>query len=433
MATITSINPFPNDVRTAFEAYISSTTYYNREQLSYDKWDRIRTILQNPTAFKPTDKESKNLKHRAQFDFELIDNKLYRQSNARYSTPRYVVLKAEVFDIIAEEHLKLLHAGRNKVWPTIEQQYYGIKREDIEFILKRCKNCTLNRPNTTKAPLVPIISGRAWERVQIDLIDMRHEPSGQYKWILHIKDHFSKYTQLYPLKSKHAKPIADCFAQFIAAFLPPKIMQADNGKEFKGALLILLRKYGIQVVNGAPRSPQTQGLVEQANGVVENKLRAWKMDHGSTEWKDGLLEVTLAMNTQIHSTIGCAPAELLFRDRSSHINWLNSQARKDLSIGVEQEDPTMAPIFESELGIELELESEALIDPRLRREPELELNSNLQARARAQARAQLGRAPELSSGSELELEPERELDYRLKARARTRARAGLGTRARAQA
>ena len=49
-------------------------------------------------------------------------------------------------------------------------------------------------------------------------------------------------------------------------------MQADNGKEFKGAFLILLQKYGIQVVNGAPRSPQTQGLVEQANGVVENKL-----------------------------------------------------------------------------------------------------------------------------------------------------------------
>lgn len=194
---------------------------------------------------------------------------------------------------------------------------------------------------------------------------MRHEPSGQYKWILHIKDHFSEYTQLYPLKKKHAKPIAKCFAQFIAAFLPPKIMQADNGKEFKGALLLLLRKYGIQVVNGAPRSPQTQGLVEQANGVVENKLRAWKMDHGSTEWKNGLLEVVFAMNTQIHSTIGCAPAELLFRERSSHIDWLNSQARKDLSIGIEQEDPTMGPIFESELQLELESEAETLIDPRL--------------------------------------------------------------------
>ncbi|KFY25048.1 hypothetical protein V491_01918, partial [Pseudogymnoascus sp. VKM F-3775] len=272
---------------------------------------------------------------------------------------------------------------------------------------------TLNRPNTTKAPLVPIISGRAWERVQIDLIDMRHEPSGQYKWILHIKDHFSKYTQLYPLKSKHAEPIADCFALFIAAFLPPKIMQADNRKEFKGPLLILLRKYGIQVVNGAPRSPQPQGLVEQANGVVEAKLRAWKMDHGSTEWKDGLLEVTLAMNTQFHSTIGCAPAELLFRDRSSHIDWLNSQARKDLSIGVEQEDLTMAPIFESELQSKPKSKTEALIDPRLRqRELELELNSKLQAQPGT-------RAPELGS--------------RLQSRARTRARDRLRTRARAQA
>jgi hypothetical protein len=34
MATIASINPFPNDVRTAFEAYISNPTYYNRGQLN---------------------------------------------------------------------------------------------------------------------------------------------------------------------------------------------------------------------------------------------------------------------------------------------------------------------------------------------------------------------------------------------------------------
>jgi hypothetical protein len=46
---------------------------------------------------------------------------------------------------------------------------------------------------------------------------------------------------------------------------------------------------------------------------------------------------------------------------------------KDLSTGVEQEDPTMAPIFESEL------EPEALIDPRLRRAPESQLSSKLRA------------------------------------------------------
>lgn len=55
--------------------------------------------------------------------------------------------------------------------------------------------------------------------------------------------------------------------------------------------------YEIQVVNGAPRSLQTQGLVEQENGVVESKIKAWEMDNNSIEWIDGLLEVTLAINT----------------------------------------------------------------------------------------------------------------------------------------
>ncbi|OBT63404.1 hypothetical protein VE03_07128 [Pseudogymnoascus sp. 23342-1-I1] len=149
------------------------------------------------------------------------------------------------------------------------------------------------------------------------------------------------------------------------------------------------------------------------------------MDHGSIEWKDGLLEVVLAMNTQIHSTIRCAPAKLLFRERSSYVDWLNSQARKDLSIGIKQEDPTMGPIFERELQPELE----DLLDPQLRQAPGpgTELYSSAGTRARAGARAQFRRAPELnfepSSGSELGLEIviEPELNYELSRRAPTRA------------
>ncbi|KFY66788.1 hypothetical protein V496_01922 [Pseudogymnoascus sp. VKM F-4515 (FW-2607)] len=195
--------------------------------------------------------------------------------------------------------------------------------------------------------------------------------------------------------------------------LPPKIMQADNGKEFKGALLILLRKYGIQVVNGAPRSPQTQGLVEQANGVVENKLRG--MENGPRVYRmEGWATRSYTRNEHPNP---------LYNWVNSHIDWLNSQARKDLTIGIEQEDPTMGPIFESELEPELELgsETEAVIDPQLQRELELgiklssserELDSGLQVRAgirtRTGARTQLRQALELRielSSSELNSEP----------------------------
>ncbi|KFY96373.1 hypothetical protein V500_02472, partial [Pseudogymnoascus sp. VKM F-4518 (FW-2643)] len=396
--TIASINPFPNDVRIAFQAYTQDPKYINRERIPYEKWHRIHVHLDNPTL-KPENPVDSRLKHRAHTEFQLINNKLYRRPDSKFPNPRYTVPESEAFDIIANEHLQLLHAGYMKTWATIQQKYYGIKREEI--LRDKAGRAT------TKAPLVPIVSRRAWERVQIDLIDMRHEPSGQFKWILHIKDHFSKYTQLYPLKSKHAEPIAEAFALFIAAFLPPKIMQADNGKEFKGALIILLRKYGIQIINGAPRSPQTQGLVERANGVVESKLRAWKMDNGSTKWADGLLEVALAMNTQKHSTIGCAPAELLFREHTSHSDWLNSQARKDLAIGVAQEDPTQAPIYDiptDDLPIQSSPTEEWFDMDAYEQEPELQLQLQVEVQHQAQAGSRIDSRLRSESTSQLGIE-----------------------------
>jgi hypothetical protein len=101
---------------------------------------------------------------------------------------------------------------------------------------------------------------------------MRHKPSRNYAWILHIKDNFSKLSMLYALHSKQAEEVAAAVAEFIKHFYPPGLIQCNNGKEFKGALLILLRRYSIQIINSSPRQPQTQGLVEQANGVVKAKI-----------------------------------------------------------------------------------------------------------------------------------------------------------------
>jgi hypothetical protein len=79
---------------------------------------------------------------------------------------------------------------------------------------------------------------------------------------------------LFALYSKYVEPIAKCIAIFIQAFFPIEILQCDNRKEFKGALLILLRQYGIKIVYRAPRTLYVQGLVEQANGTIERKIGA---------------------------------------------------------------------------------------------------------------------------------------------------------------
>ena len=108
-ATTAAINPFPNDVRSAFEAYVQSPTYANRERIEYSKWRELHILLDNPHN-KPRNQTESRLKHRAHTEFELINNKLYRKPDIKHPQPRYVVPESEAFDTIANQHLQLLHA-----------------------------------------------------------------------------------------------------------------------------------------------------------------------------------------------------------------------------------------------------------------------------------------------------------------------------------
>jgi hypothetical protein len=183
----------------------------------------------------------------------------------------------------------------------MNERFYGIKKDEVELLSKHCQSCLLERQNRSRAPLEPIISDHTLQQVQIDLVDFRHEPDGQYKWVLHIEDHFSKWTSLFALKSKSAAEVADAHAMFIGFFGHPEIIQCDNGREFKGVLLVLLKQYGIKVINGRPRTPLTQGLGEQANGPMKSKIRTMKADleragYDLKRWATVLPRIALSMN-----------------------------------------------------------------------------------------------------------------------------------------
>ena len=67
---------------------------------------------------------------------------------------------------------------------------------------------------------------------------MRSQPDGQFKWILYLKDHFSKLTFLWPLVSKEAANVCDGIAFFIMVFGPIKILQIENSTEFQRCSII---------------------------------------------------------------------------------------------------------------------------------------------------------------------------------------------------
>jgi len=103
-AAIALINPFPNDVRIAFQSFIEGPNYVNRERILYDKWHRMHVHLDKPDL-KPEDPIDSRLKYRAHIEFQLINNKLFRKPDARFPDLRYTVPESEAFDTIANKHL----------------------------------------------------------------------------------------------------------------------------------------------------------------------------------------------------------------------------------------------------------------------------------------------------------------------------------------
>jgi hypothetical protein len=80
---------------------------------------------------------------------------------------------------------------------------------------------------------------------------MRSMPDSEYQWILHTKDHFTKFSWVYPLKTKEAQPVAEKLLQQFYTFGLPRILQSDNGKEFVAKVIKVtkhLEKFSFPVV-----------------------------------------------------------------------------------------------------------------------------------------------------------------------------------------
>ena len=250
---------FNDIVKSEFCNWITSPDYDYKLRLSSLDRERLLHFLTDPDLpQRKGNKRDKFLRQQARKYWVYEAGKLLRKSKDGQQRLRVHPPAEDVFDIIATEHVDLGHFSRDKLCDAINEKYYGITQQEVEWILRRCTTCILDKNANVSAPIQAIEVNRTLERIQIDLVDMRSIPSGgKYHWILHIKDHWSKYSVLFALKNKKAESVAKKLEYFIRMFGAPEILQADNGKEFKGACYLLLKRCGIKIIHGKPRSPQT--------------------------------------------------------------------------------------------------------------------------------------------------------------------------------
>ena len=227
---------------------------------------------------------------------------------------RRIVVVESYFSILKNTHETTGHGGRDKMRFEINQHYYWLPSHVIDLFLQCCSSCQIRK--SFKKPVVStaIISVGFLTRLQMDLIDLRTRPDKDFQWILHCRDHYSKYSWAYPLRSKEADFIADHLTSLFYQFGPCQILQSDNGREFTANVIKNLKNIfpGLSIINGRPRHPESQGLVERGNATLCNILGKFMEDRETTSWTTCLLPVVFSMNTSLARGVNMTPYEIVF-------------------------------------------------------------------------------------------------------------------------
>ena len=291
----------------------SSTTIF----IENDFFDESRRWLQ--TA--PEEKQHLNLDKLTKQKIARNHWRLTAEGKVASSDNKLIVPKRDIYNVLCEAHSAIAHRGRDKTERYIRQSYAGISQDIINLFVSLCKLHQQQKSvtNYLKKPITnPIKANQFLAHVQVDLIDFRNLPCechSKHNWVLHVVDHFSKYSWMFALKTKQTEEVAVTLTNLFWLFGFPSILHSDNGKEFKSKTMSeLCRKHQIKQVHGAPRTPSTQGLVERNNRTVkENILNILKeRDESLGKWCTVLGEAAYKKNITLHRAINKVPYEVVF-------------------------------------------------------------------------------------------------------------------------
>ena len=111
----------------------------------------------------------------------------------------------ELFDELYELHVEKGHAGRDIMKKAVIERFANVTQEAIMSFLVCCESGVNKRGKAKKGLVVkPILSKEALSRMQVDFIDLQSCPDGEYKYILHLQDHLTKFCLIAATTNKTA-------------------------------------------------------------------------------------------------------------------------------------------------------------------------------------------------------------------------------------
>jgi transposase InsO family protein len=136
------------------------------------------------------------------------------------------------------------------------------------------------------------------------------------KYVVVVVEYFSKWIEAKPLTTITSTTVQKFFWQnIVCRFGVPKAITVDNGTQFDTKTFKEFCDHiGTKIHFASVRHPESNGLVERANGIIMTRIMKLIFNQPRGKWPEELIKVVWSHNTTMSRSTGFTPFKLLFGD-----------------------------------------------------------------------------------------------------------------------
>jgi ribonuclease HI len=252
----------------------------------------------------------------------LSDDEVYNKRMEARTRP-YVIIEGELYKhgvcspllkclsrTEGIELMKEIHVGscgsHNRSRPLLgkvfrEGFYWPKAASDATDLVQKCENSQkCARDQKQPSSLTQLIQP-TWplQRWGLDLLGPLPPAQGNLKYVVVAVEYFSKWIEAKPLATITSVTVQKFFwKNIVCRFGVSKAITVDNGTQFDAeAFKDFCDQIGMKIHFASVRHPESNGLVERANGIIMTGIMKLIFNQPRGKWPDELIKVVWSHNT----------------------------------------------------------------------------------------------------------------------------------------
>jgi hypothetical protein len=190
---------------------------------------------------------------------------------------------------------------------------------DAADLVQKCENCQNYARGQKQPSSITQLIQPTWtlQRWGLDLLGPLPSAQGNLKYVVIAVEYFSNWIEVKPLATITLAIVQKFFWQnIVCRFGVPKAIIVDNGTQFDAEMFkAFCDQIGTKIHFASVRHPESNRLVERANGIIIIGIMKSIFNQPRGKWSDELIKVVGNHNTVVSRSTGFTSFKLVFGDK----------------------------------------------------------------------------------------------------------------------